>query len=88
MVLFLYSSRSFPDSLLLDHETKERIDSVSATFSNNLSLMNEKHGEDTESLRNVTSNCLEKNYKVNFSCLQAVFFFLNLYSVYLLSESF
>ncbi|KAK3151235.1 hypothetical protein QOZ80_3AG0243380 [Eleusine coracana subsp. coracana] len=53
------------NSLLLDHETKEIIDTASATFSDNLSLINEKHSEGTESLRNVTSNCFEKNYKVN-----------------------
>ncbi|TVU47517.1 hypothetical protein EJB05_07121 [Eragrostis curvula] len=53
------------NSLLLDHETQKIIESVSATFTENLSLLNEKHSENTESLRSVASNCLEKNYKAN-----------------------
>ncbi|OEL12845.1 Kinesin-like protein KIN-5B [Dichanthelium oligosanthes] len=53
------------NSLLLDHETRNMIESVSTTFSNYLELLNEKHSEGTESIRNIASNCLEKDYMAN-----------------------
>jgi hypothetical protein len=56
---------TFPDSLLLDHETRKMIESASTTFSDHLELLNERHSEGTESIRNISSNCLEKNYMVS-----------------------
>uniref|UniRef100_A0A0A9F4X1 Uncharacterized protein n=1 Tax=Arundo donax TaxID=35708 RepID=A0A0A9F4X1_ARUDO len=53
------------NSLLLDHETRKMIETVSTTFSDHLELLNEKHSEGTESIRNITSNCLEKDYMAN-----------------------
>jgi kinesin family protein 11 len=51
--------------LLLDHETRKMMESVSTTFSDNLELLNEKHSERTEYIRNNASNCLEKDYMVS-----------------------
>ena len=56
---------SFPDSLLLDHEIRKMIESVSTTSSDHLEWLNEKHSEGTESIRNISSNCLEKDYMVS-----------------------
>jgi hypothetical protein len=38
---------------------------VSTTFSDNLELLNEKHSERTEYIRNNASNCLDKDYMVS-----------------------
>ncbi|PAN50296.1 hypothetical protein PAHAL_9G510800 [Panicum hallii] len=56
---------SSKNSLLLDHETRKMIESASTTFSDHLELLNERHSEGTESIRNISSNCLEKNYMAN-----------------------
>jgi kinesin family protein 11 len=56
---------AFPDSLLLDHKTTKMIETNSTTFSDHLELLNEKHSEGAESIRNMTSNCLEKDYMVS-----------------------
>jgi hypothetical protein len=71
MVLSLHSFGSFPDSLLLHHETREIIYTASVTLFNNLSLLNEKRNEDI--ILEKASNCLEKNDKVIFSCLHQWF---------------
>ncbi|KAG2552842.1 hypothetical protein PVAP13_9KG495300 [Panicum virgatum] len=56
---------SSKNSLLLDHEIRKMIESVSTTSSDHLELLNEKHSEGTESIRNISSNCLEKDYMVS-----------------------
>uniref|UniRef100_A0A0A9FUF8 GSVIVT01025610001 n=1 Tax=Arundo donax TaxID=35708 RepID=A0A0A9FUF8_ARUDO len=53
------------NSLLLDHETRKMMETVSATFSDHLELLNEKHSEGAESIRSIASNCLEKDYMAN-----------------------
>ncbi|CAL4938806.1 unnamed protein product [Urochloa decumbens] len=53
------------NSLLLDHETRKMTESVTTTFSDHLELLNEKHSEGTESIRNNASNCLENDYMAN-----------------------
>ncbi|RCV45384.1 hypothetical protein SETIT_9G449500v2 [Setaria italica] len=53
------------NSLLLDHETRKMMESVSTTYSDHLELLNEKHSERTEYIRNNASNCLEKDYMAN-----------------------
>ncbi|XP_066353062.1 kinesin-like protein KIN-5B [Miscanthus floridulus] len=49
------------NSLLLNHETSKMIE-TNSTFSSYLELLNEKHSEGAESIRNLTINCLEKDY--------------------------
>lgn len=41
------------------------IETNSTTFSSYLELLNENHSEGAESIRNLTSNCLEKDYMVS-----------------------
>ncbi|KQK22297.1 kinesin-like protein KIN-5B isoform X1 [Brachypodium distachyon] len=53
------------NSQLLDHETRKRMETVSASFSNHLGLLNEKHTQGTESIRIIASNCIEKDYMTN-----------------------
>ncbi|XP_066353038.1 kinesin-like protein KIN-5B [Miscanthus floridulus] len=53
------------NSLLLDHETSKMIETNSTTFSSHLEFLNEKHSEGAESIRSLTSNCLEKDYMAN-----------------------
>ncbi|XP_062210790.1 kinesin-like protein KIN-5B isoform X2 [Phragmites australis] len=53
------------NSLLLDHETRNITETVSVTFLDHLDLLDKKHSEGTESLRNMASNSLEKDYMVN-----------------------
>ncbi|CAD6210663.1 unnamed protein product [Miscanthus lutarioriparius] len=55
------------NSLLLDHETSKMIETNSTTFSSHLEFLNEKHSEGAESIRNLTSNCLEKDYMLLFT---------------------
>jgi len=38
---------------------------TNSTFSSYLELLNEKHSEGAESIRNLTINCLEKDYMVS-----------------------
>ncbi|KAG2541673.1 hypothetical protein PVAP13_9NG694500 [Panicum virgatum] len=56
---------SSKNSLLLDHEIRKMIESVSTTFSDHLKQLNEKHSEGRESIRYISSNCLEKDYMAN-----------------------
>lgn len=56
---------SFSDSLILDREARNMMESVSTTLSDHLKSMNEKHSEGTESIRNIASNRLEKDYMVS-----------------------
>jgi kinesin family protein 11 len=49
---------------LLDHKTRKMMERVSTTFSDNLELLNEKHSERTEYIRNNASNCLDKDYMI------------------------
>ncbi|CAM0872560.1 unnamed protein product [Alopecurus aequalis] len=51
-------------SLLLDHETRKRMETVSTSFSNHLGSLNEKHAQGTESISAITNNCIEKDYSV------------------------
>ncbi|EER95074.2 kinesin-like protein KIN-5B isoform X2 [Sorghum bicolor] len=53
------------NSLLLDHKTSKMIETNSTTFLDHLELLNEKHSEGAESIRSMTSNCLEKDYMAN-----------------------
>ncbi|RLN42152.1 hypothetical protein C2845_PM01G11020 [Panicum miliaceum] len=48
-----------------DDFIEKMIESVSTTFTDHLELLNEKHSEGTESIRNISSNCLEKDYMAN-----------------------
>ncbi|KAF8683722.1 hypothetical protein HU200_044654 [Digitaria exilis] len=56
---------SSKNSLVLEHEARKMIESVSTTLLDHMKLMNEKHSEDTDSIRNIASNCLEKDYMAN-----------------------
>uniref|UniRef100_A0ACD5WX50 Uncharacterized protein n=1 Tax=Avena sativa TaxID=4498 RepID=A0ACD5WX50_AVESA len=53
------------NSCLLDHETRKRMEAVSTSLSNRLALLNEEHTQGTESIRDITSNCIEKDYLVS-----------------------
>ncbi|XP_044375648.1 kinesin-like protein KIN-5B isoform X3 [Triticum aestivum] len=53
------------NSHLVDHETRERMETLSTSFSNHLGLLTEKHNQGTESIRTFASNCIEKDYSVN-----------------------
>ncbi|CAN6295557.1 unnamed protein product [Urochloa humidicola] len=53
------------NSLFLDHETRKMTESFTTTFSDHLELLNEKHIEGTESIRNNTSNYLKNDYMAN-----------------------
>ncbi|KAM0887609.1 hypothetical protein ACQ4PT_028906 [Festuca glaucescens] len=53
------------NSHLMDHETRKRMETVTTSLSNCLGLLNEEHAEGTESVRNITSDCIEKDYSVN-----------------------
>ncbi|RLN17324.1 hypothetical protein C2845_PM02G29910 [Panicum miliaceum] len=48
-----------------DDFIEKMIESASSTFSDHLELLNERHSEGTESIRNISSNCLEKDYMAN-----------------------
>lgn len=53
------------NSDLADHETRKRMETISASFSDHLELLNEKHTQDTESIRTMASNFIEKDYMAN-----------------------
>ncbi|WVZ56493.1 hypothetical protein U9M48_007012 [Paspalum notatum var. saurae] len=53
------------NSLILDHETRNMIETASTTSSDRLELLNEKHSAGAESIRNMANNCLEKDYMAN-----------------------
>lgn len=53
------------NSDLVDHETRKRMETISASFSDHLELLNEKHTQDTESIKTMASNFIEKDYMAN-----------------------
>ncbi|KAM0930774.1 hypothetical protein ACQ4PT_000698 [Festuca glaucescens] len=53
------------NSHLLDHETRKTMEAVATSLSNHLGLLNEEHSQGTESIRSITSDCVEKDYSVN-----------------------
>ncbi|KAF0904224.1 hypothetical protein E2562_032999 [Oryza meyeriana var. granulata] len=53
------------NSHLMDNETRMRIESVSATSSDHLEILNTKHSQGTESIRSMTARCLERDCKAN-----------------------
>uniref|UniRef100_A0A0D9VSL0 Kinesin motor domain-containing protein n=1 Tax=Leersia perrieri TaxID=77586 RepID=A0A0D9VSL0_9ORYZ len=53
------------DSHLLDHETRKKTEAVFATSSDHLEILNAKHSQGTESIRSMTTKCLERDYKAN-----------------------
>uniref|UniRef100_A0A0D9Z5H1 Kinesin motor domain-containing protein n=1 Tax=Oryza glumipatula TaxID=40148 RepID=A0A0D9Z5H1_9ORYZ len=53
------------DSHLCDSESRMRIETVFATSSDHLEMLDTKHSQGTESIRSMTAKCLERDYKAN-----------------------
>ncbi|KAF2938627.1 kinesin-like protein KIN-5B [Oryza sativa Japonica Group] len=53
------------DSHLRDSESRMRIETVFATSSDHLEMLDTKHSQGTESIRSMTAKCLERDYKAN-----------------------
>lgn len=53
------------NSHLLDHETRKTMETVTTSLFNHLGFLNEEHTQGTESIRSITSDCIEKDYSVN-----------------------
>lgn len=65
-----HSACSFPDSHLRDSESRMRIETVFATSSDHLEMLDTKHSQGTESIRSMTAKCLERDYKVSYCSSQ------------------
>jgi hypothetical protein len=65
VVLYLHCPLPLPDSHLLDHETRKTMETVTTSLSNHLGFLNEEHTQGTESIRSITSDCIEKDYSVS-----------------------
>ncbi|KAL5218644.1 hypothetical protein ABZP36_019328 [Zizania latifolia] len=53
------------NSHILDGETRMRMETVLATSSDHLEILNARHTQGTESIRNMANNCLERDYMAN-----------------------
>ncbi|KAK3016108.1 hypothetical protein RJ639_006352 [Escallonia herrerae] len=53
------------DSLVLDHETKRELDSMSSLYADQLKSVREKHGQSILDIRNRAEQCLKKDYLID-----------------------